>query len=331
MSNYPSSFVGALSSTGEAALSGYLAVSPVAASSGARSSLVVTGAADTGVTASTEQSDVYFSLARTVTWATGALTTQRAVRIAAPTYAFAGASTITTAVTLDVSGAPVAGTNATITNAYAFRVTTGTSYFGGAVAMTPAAATSGARVALTVTTPADTGITASTEQSDVYLNLASTRTWATGALTTQRFVRIAAPTIAFAGASTVTTAVTLDIAGAPVAGTNATITNAYALRVAGGAARFDGSLSLDATDASGTPGAATINKLAGKVAVAIGASSVTVTNSLVTTSSIVLASLQFVDATLTQILSVVPGSGSFTITGNANATDATKIAFVVIN
>ena len=208
---------------------------------------------------------------------------------------------------------------------------TGEAALSGYLAVSPVAASSGARSSLTVTGAADTGVTASTEQSDVYFNLARTVTWATGALTTQRFVRIAAPTIAFAGASTVTTAVTLDIAGAPVAGTNATITNAYALRVAGGAARFDGSLSLDATDASGTPGAATINKLAGKVAVAIGASSVTVTNSLVTTSSIVLASLQFVDATLTQILSVVPGLGSFTITGNANATAATKVAFVVIN
>lgn len=337
MPNYPQSFLTALPAFGPASLAGTEAIAPIPGTSGTQTALTVTGAADTGVTASTEQSDVYFNLARTVTWATGALTTQRAVRIAAPTYAFAGASTITNAVTLDVSGAPTAGTNATITNAYAFRVTTGTSYFGGAVAMTPAAATSGARVALTVTTPADTGITASTEQSDVYLNLASTRTWATGALTNQRSVRIVAPTLAFAGASTVTNAATVYIDAAPTAGTNATITNAYALWVDAGTTRLDGTVLLngaitaDTTDSSGTPGNATINKASGKVAIAIGASSVTVTNSLVTTASTVIATLQFVDATLTQILSVVPGSGSFVITGNANATAATKVAFVVIN
>jgi hypothetical protein len=206
-----------------------------------------------------------------------------------------------------------------------------------------AAASSGARSLLVVTAPADTGITASTEQTDVYFNLSATRTWATGALTTQRFVRLAAPTIAFAGASTVTTAVTFDIAGAPTAGTNATITTSYAFRVVAGTSYFGGAVVLasgallagniqvDSTDASGTPGAATINRPSGTVSIAIGAASVTVTNSLVTASSRVFATLQFGDATLTTILRVVPGSGSFVITGNANATAATKIAFFVIN
>ncbi len=85
------------------------------------------------------------------------------------------------------------------------------------------------------------------------------------------------------------------------------------------------------TDASGTPGNATINKASGKVAIAIGASTVTVTNSLVTAASIVTATLQTADATLTFIKSVVPGAGSFVITGNANATAATKVAFTVQN
>lgn len=207
----------------------------------------------------------------------------------------------------------------------------------GSLTLSDVAQTSGARTLLTLTGVADTGITASTEQSDAVFNGARTITFATGALTNQRSYRFAAPTLAFAGASTVTNAATVYIDRAPQAGTNATITNAYALWVDAGTTRLDGTLlcngaiTADATDASGTPGAATINKPSGKVAIAIGASSVTVTNSLVTTSSIVLASLQFVDATLTQILSVVPGSGSFTITGNANATAATKVAFVVIN
>jgi len=98
-----------------------------------------------------------------------------------------------------------------------------------------------------------------------------------------------------------------------------------------GGSLLAGDVQVDGTDASGTPGAATINKPSGTVAVAIGAASVTVTNSLVNASSRVFATLQFVDATLTTIRTVVPGSGSFVITGNANATAATKVAFFVIN
>jgi len=52
-------------------------------------------------------------------WATGAITNQREFAVNAPTYAFVGASTITTAATLYVSGAPIAGANATITNSHA--------------------------------------------------------------------------------------------------------------------------------------------------------------------------------------------------------------------
>lgn len=125
-----------------------LTVAPSVSTSGVRTALTVTGAADTGRTASTEQSDVYINLGRTMTWATGALTTQRAIRIAAPTLAFAGASTVTTAVTLDIDNAPQAGTNATITNAYALRVAAGASLFSGSVGVGGAP---DSKAALTVT------------------------------------------------------------------------------------------------------------------------------------------------------------------------------------
>lgn len=125
-----------------------LTLDPEAGTSGARSILTVEAPNDTGVTASTEQNDVFLNLGHTVTWATGALATQRAVRIAAPTYAFAGASTITNAVTLDISGAPIAGTNATLTNSYALRVASGASLFTGSVGVGGAPAAS---AALTVT------------------------------------------------------------------------------------------------------------------------------------------------------------------------------------
>ncbi len=108
-------------------------ITQVVATTGSPTAFTVTGAAHTTLTLSTEATDVNFNLARTVQFATGAITTQRAMRIQAPTYSFVGASTITTASTLSISGPPVAGTNATITNAYALNVESGNSYFAGNV------------------------------------------------------------------------------------------------------------------------------------------------------------------------------------------------------
>lgn len=87
------------------------------------------GVAHTALTASTEYIDVNFNLARTLQFATGALATQRAVVFQAPTYGFVGASTLTTAATVAIAGAPAAGTNATITNSYALWVQSGNSKF----------------------------------------------------------------------------------------------------------------------------------------------------------------------------------------------------------
>jgi len=91
---------------------------PNAATSGAKVALTLTGAANTGQTASTEVPDVDLALNRIVEHATGAITTQRAVLVRAPTYAFVGASTISDAATVAVTAAPTAGTNATITRSW---------------------------------------------------------------------------------------------------------------------------------------------------------------------------------------------------------------------
>ena len=56
--------------------------------------------------------------------------------------------------------------------------------------------------------------------------------------------------MAFDGASTVTNAATLAISGAPVAGTNATITNPYALWVESGLSQFNGRINTVNSDAS---------------------------------------------------------------------------------
>lgn len=87
------------------------------------------------------------------------------------------------------------------------------------------------------------------------------------------------------------------------------------------------------TDSSGTPGNVTNNSPRGRVAIAIGASTVVVTNNTVTATSTVLAVINqaATDATLTQILRVNAGAGTFTIVGNANATAAVVVDYVVVN
>jgi len=195
--------------------------------------------------------------------------------------------------------------------------------------LTPSATTSGVQSALTITGSADTGQTASTEKYDVRVNGARIVTWATGALTTQRSVLIEAPTLAFAGASTVTKCATFAIDRAPQAGTNATLTNAYALWIQAGLTQLDGNLAMGAgttiTPDSGTgscsSNAVTISKSAGVVTTeslttAGGAKqTITVTNTLVTASSRIHVTLNGGTNTTRPVMigQVVPGSGSFTV------------------
>jgi hypothetical protein len=100
--------------------SGNMTFAPTAATTGSPKIFTITGPAHTTLTASTEAIDVSVNLARTVQFATGALTLQRAVVIAGVTYAFVGSSTLSDAVTLDIAPA-AAGTNATITRSTAYR------------------------------------------------------------------------------------------------------------------------------------------------------------------------------------------------------------------
>lgn len=295
------------------------------ATSGSPSIFAITGGAHTTLAASTEATDLKINLARTVQFATGALTSQRAFYITAPTYAFVGASTLTTAATLAISNAPAAGTNATITNAYSLLsengnvaltmssnssivvdflaqntvgsartvffksaltassassdftfASTGTTRtagslftinnnatarfavaFNGATTITQGTNTSGSPSIFNLTGAAHTTLTASTEASDLNFSLARTVQFATGALATQRAIKITAPTYGFVAASTITTAATMAISGPPAAGTNATITNAYPLWIQSGDSRFDGSAIIHgatAIPAGGTQG-----------------------------------------------------------------------------
>ena len=92
-----------------------------------------------------------------------------------------------------------------------------------------------------------------------------------------------------------------------------------------------GSLVLEATNtAGGTTGNQTIDKISGTVNIAAAGTTVTVTNSLVTTASIVFAVVRTNDTTAL-IKNVVPGAGSFVVNMNAAVTAETSIGFFVIN
>jgi hypothetical protein len=94
-----------------------LALTGAAAAGTAPISLLgVTSAAHTAITAGTEYKAADFNFSSTLQWATGALATQRSFVIQAPTISFVGASTATLAATACVTGAPNAGTNASITD-----------------------------------------------------------------------------------------------------------------------------------------------------------------------------------------------------------------------
>lgn len=207
-------------------------------------------------------------------------------------------------------------------NHYSFRSTSGS------VEFSQAARTQSWLPAIKSTAGAHTGLTASTEFVSHDFT-GATQQWATGTLTSQRWNYFRGYTAAFVGASTLTNAYTVYI-DPPVAGTNATITNNYALGVNGSKWQLGKSV-YDATiTGGGTTGNQTINKPTGTVNIAAAGTTVTVTNSFCTTSSIVYAVIRTNDATAT-IKNVVPGSGSFVINLNAAATAETSVGFIVFN
>lgn len=107
----------------------------------------------------------------------------------------------------------------------------------GVVLLAPSARSSGTGYYFAVQNNADTGITGSSEAVGVYWDLSSTRTWNTNAPTSQREFRILAPAYASSGATTMTNAATFAV-GAPTAGANMTITNAYAAWIEDGHLRL---------------------------------------------------------------------------------------------
>jgi len=70
----------------------------------------------------------------------------------------------------------------------------------------------------------------------------------------------------------------------------------------------------------------------GKVSIATGAASVVVTHPLVNSTSKVVAQVSqaSADGTLLRVERVTPAAGSFTITGTANATADTEVAWEIV-
>lgn len=113
--------------------------------------------------------------------------------------------------------------------------------------VTQTAEVTGAPTALRVVTGAHTTLVASAECTSVYFDFSAVKQWQTGAISTQREVIVLAPTYSFVAASTISTAATFAITGAPIAGTNATITTPLAFLVSSGESRLIGSGTTSAT------------------------------------------------------------------------------------
>lgn len=289
-----------------------------------------------------EVPDIVWNLNRTVEFSNGNThlqTNQRAFIINPPTYAFrTTAGTLTNAAVIAITGAPVQGTNCTITNAYSLWVQAGKVQFDGGmgltgaaalITMTQSAATTGSPTGFSFTAGAHTTLTASTEAIDVLWSLNRTVQFNTGALTTQRAFYIRKPTYAFVAASTLTTATTLEIENAPAQGTNATITNAFAINIAAGAIGLAGSAgtsgqvltsggpNASCTWTSGITGTGTANTIVKYTGTStIGNSSISDTGT---------------DVTITQTVATSGTHSSLTITAAAHTTQAAGVEETDVN
>jgi hypothetical protein len=103
----------------------------------ATTAFIFTGPAHTTQTSGAEVLDLDLDFDATLQHSTGGITLQRSVIVRPRTYSFVGASTITAAYTVDITGRPSAGTNATITSSAGLRVTGG-GVFGSAALATNA-------------------------------------------------------------------------------------------------------------------------------------------------------------------------------------------------
>ncbi len=199
-------------------------IAQTAVASGSPIGFDFTGGAHTTLTASTGTPDIRFALGRTVQWATGNLDSQFAINISAPTYGFVGASTIEFCATMTFDRAPLAGTNASITNAFGFLAGAGDGVNGTNnynIAVLPFGIASG-KGAMTLLT----GLGFLSGGDPISLGDQ------TATLTTLASIYL--PAISYESSTNVRTVTNADgvVLNAPVADTNVTFTNpALALRI----------------------------------------------------------------------------------------------------
>jgi hypothetical protein len=142
------------------------------------------------------------------------------------------------------------------------------------------AATFGSRPYLRVAATGDTGLTASTETPIFAVNGGVTRQWATGTLSVQGDNVFGQNTIAFVGASNGNNVATVRIAGAPIAGTNATFSNTHGLLISAGSSvtsSATNSYGLTVTTQSGATNNYCAQFLSGSVGIGIAAPTDTLT------------------------------------------------------
>lgn len=159
--------------SGSSVLGGFLFTGTVN-TSGARSYCTFTPSANTGQTASTAIKGFDWQ-GYTKQWATGAGPAEQVeFNISAPTYAAVAASTFPLCSTVAIQGAPIAGTNMTITQPLAFHVQAGGARFDGNVGfygVTPVAqATGGENITNSVTSGGTSGTIANFTDLTIYAN-----------------------------------------------------------------------------------------------------------------------------------------------------------------
>ncbi len=86
---------------------------------------------------------------------------------------------------------------------------------------------------------------------------------------------------------------------------------------------------VDTTDTTAAPGSATANTVAGSSAIALGASTATITSSFCAAGDLIMLTPLDTDATLVRYKAVA-GAGSFVVTGNANATAIWKFQWLIV-
>jgi len=151
--------------------------------------------------------------------------------IGIPTIAASNTVSYNNLATFAINGAPVAGTNVTLSDPIALYVN-GNSWFPG---LTRFGNTAGVAPAAQVQISGAVS-SAAWGSSGIGLRIDNgtyTDTTSSGTVSTNTVHHIAGPTLAASSATTYTSAYTLGIGGPPAAGANVTITNAYALSVTG--------------------------------------------------------------------------------------------------